>query len=86
MLSGTPVLTSKLPSIPEEYFEYLFFIEGEVTPESIKNSILQTLCLEEKELVEKGERAREFVLTNKNYEVQGEKILKLINDIEEEKR
>ena len=82
MLSGTPVLTSKLPCIPEEYYPYLFFIDGEITPQNLKNSILKNICLNEKVLERRGQEARKFVLENKNYIVQGEKILNLIKKID----
>lgn len=78
MLSGTPVLTSRLPCIPEEYEPFLFFVEGDITPENLKNEILDKIYLENEILDKKGNAAKEFVLKNKNYKVQGKKILDLI--------
>ena len=76
MVSGTPMLTTRLPGIPKEYDKYVYYIDDE-TPEGICKA-LQT-CLEKDcgELHQKGLEAKEFVLTNKSDFVQANKVIML---------
>lgn len=73
MLSGTPVLTTKLPGIPNEYDDYLFYIENEDV-EGFSKSINKLLAMSESLLLEKGKRAQNYVLEKKNNLSQGKKI------------
>ena len=77
MMSGTPVLTTKLKGIPDEYYNYIYTIEDE-SIEGIQDSIIKILNLNKAELNEKGKRAKEFVENNKNNIKQTEKIIELI--------
>ncbi len=77
MASGTPVLTTKLSGMPEEYNNYVYFIEKE-TVEGIKDSIENLMQKDRKELHNKGIRAKEFVLENKNNIKQANKIFEFI--------
>lgn len=81
MLSGTPVLTTKLQGIPQEYYDYLYTINDE-SVEGIKNSIENIIKSEsEKSLEEKGRKARKFILENKNKEAQGMRIINFVKFI-----
>lgn len=80
MLSGTPLLTTKLPGMPKEYYEYLFFIEEE-TIEGIKTSIEKLMNKSRKELYEKGVEAKEFVINNKNNLIQAKRIIEFFISI-----
>lgn len=81
MLSGTPVLTTRLQGIPKEYYDYLYTIDDE-SAEGIKNSIESIIKNEsEASLEDKGKKAREFICKNKNSEIQGMKIINFIKDI-----
>ncbi|MFZ5968924.1 MAG: glycosyltransferase [Bacillota bacterium] len=77
MASGTPVLTTKLPGIPEEYFQYVYTFEGEDVVE-MTNIIQKILSLPEAELSHFGLKAKEFVLQNKNHSIQAKKIINFI--------
>lgn len=79
MVSGTPLLTTKLPGIPEEYFEYVYTFEDEDV-NGMKKSLEKTL--NDSELEIKGQNARKFVLDYKNNILQGKKILNFLKDIE----
>lgn len=81
MLSGTPLLTTKLPGMPEEYYPYVFLIEDEST-EGLKNAIRMVMSQPSIEVEEKGVKAREFVLKYKNNKYQACRILSLINNRE----
>lgn len=78
MVSGTPVLTTKLPGMPEEYYDYVYFIEDE-TEEGLVKTLQNLLFKSKEELHEKGLKAKEFVLEEKNNIVQATKILNLIS-------
>lgn len=74
MISGTPMLTTRLPGMPKEYYPYVYFIDDE-SPEGIA-SVLTKICnMPRKEREQKGLNARAFVLENKSNIVQAKKIL-----------
>jgi len=80
MVSGTPVLTTKLPGMPKEYEEYVYLIEDE-SENGIKECLIDILSKSAEELYSKGKKAKKFVLTEKNNVVQGEKILKICSHL-----
>lgn len=74
MVSGTPLLTTKLPGIPDEYFEYLYVFEEE-SVSGFAKKMQEILLLPSKEIQQKGIEAQQFVLKNKNNIVQAKKII-----------
>ena len=80
LASGVPALLYKLPGIPDEYYDYCYSLEDISIP-SLAAKIIEILSLDPKILAEKGLKAREFVLNNKNPEKQCEKVYKLIEEI-----
>ncbi len=80
MYSGTPLLTTRLEGIPTEYFDYVFSAEDNTTP-FLDAAIQEALSLSDDELKEKGRRARQFVLEEKNSEKQSEKIIRFIKGL-----
>lgn len=70
MLSGTPVLMCKLPSLPEEYLPYVYVINGK----EIANSIRTVLAKTNAELNSKGQEASLFIKNKKNKTYQAERI------------
>ncbi len=80
MSSGTPVLTTKLAGIPEEYYEYTYCFEGESVKE-YANKINEVLNKTKSELDEKGKKAQEFVLKNKNNIAQTERVIKWLQKV-----
>lgn len=77
MASGTPTLTTKLPGMPKEYYDYVYLIEDEST-EGVAKTLSNVLSNSREELHEKGLRAKEFVLNNKNNKIQSKKIIDMI--------
>lgn len=73
MVSGRPVITTKLPGIPEEYFKYLFVLHNE-TPEELAKLLIKVCSMDTNALSEFGKQAKEFIYNNKNYYVQGKRI------------
>ena len=73
MTSGTAVASTKVGGIPEEYFNYIFPIDGDEA-DGIRKALEKYLELPEKELKKAGENARKYALDSKNYIVQGKRI------------
>lgn len=80
MASGTPLLTTKLPGMPEEYNDYVYLIE-EVSVDGICRALKNSLSLPDEVLHQKGLAAREFVLDKKNYIQQTQRILDLVRSL-----
>lgn len=85
MVSGTPLLTTKLSSMPPEYSGYVYLFEGE-TIEDMKCILQELLSTDKDKLIRKGESAREFVLREKNNVVQAKKILSIQLKGDQEKK
>lgn len=73
MLSGTPVLTTRLAGIPDEYFQYLYTFDEE-TINGYAHKLNETLSLPDIILKDKGVKAQEFVLKHKNNVIQSQRI------------
>ncbi len=77
MASGTPVLTTKLPGMPAEYYPYVSFIEEE-SAAGIAAALKTVLSQTDEELFQKGQEARSFVLEGRNNVVQAKKLLQML--------
>ena len=77
MSSGTPILTTRVGGMPEEYYPYFYFIDDE-SVSGIANSIESVASLNNESLKLMGERAREFALEKKNYYQQTKLILSFL--------
>ena len=80
LASGRPTLIYKLAGIPDEYYQYCYTME-EVNIEAFSQKLEEILSKDEKELNAIGERAREFILREKNPIAQCRKIVDLINSL-----
>ena len=78
MASGTPLLTTRLPGMPKEYYPYVFLFD-EVSVENFASKIREVLSLPEVELHQKGKSAKDWILSNKNNINQTYRIIKLLN-------
>lgn len=74
MASGTPVLTTVLPGMPQEYHPFVFLMEEE-TPEGAAKALTRVLAYSDEELFQKGMEARNFILNEKNNVIQAKKLL-----------
>ncbi|MBS3901998.1 MAG: glycosyltransferase [Dethiobacter sp.] len=81
LASGTPLLTTKLPGMPEEYYDYVYLFEDE-SVEGMAKTLERILQLSKEELHAKGAAAKEFVLREKNNVVQAGRIIELIGKAE----
>ena len=74
MVSGTPVLTTKLPGMPKEYYPYVYLLEDE-TPMGVSDALRDIFSLTADERGKKGEAARRFVLEHKSNVIQAKRII-----------
>lgn len=77
MVSGTPVLTTRLPGMPPEYYPYVYLFDNE-TVDGYYEKLNELMELPVEKLRKKGTQAREFVLKYKNNIAQSKRILDLI--------
>lgn len=80
MASGTPLLTTPLPGMPEEYRAHVYLFDGE-TPEAMAKTLGAVLALPAAELHEKGLAAKAFVLTHKSNTVQAARVLAFLSGL-----
>jgi glycosyltransferase involved in cell wall biosynthesis len=80
MVSGVPILTTKLKGIPDEYYDYMYTIET-IDINSISLKISQLLSKPQYELDRLGMRARKFIKENKDHATQTKKIINAIDDL-----
>lgn len=76
MVSGTPMVTTRLPGMPIEYYEYVYLFDDETVPGFV-NTLKTILNFNEEILFTKGKKAKEFVLEKKNNRIQAKRILDL---------
>jgi len=77
LASGTPTLMYKLEGIPEEYYNFCYYLEDE-SVEALSLKLIEILEADEKILNQKCILAKEFILNKKNAVHQVEKILNVI--------
>lgn len=77
LASGTPTLMCKLACIPDEYADYLFYIEDE-SIEGYRNAIMNIFNKDKLYLESFGKRAKQFILNNKTPYQQVKKIIDLM--------
>jgi hypothetical protein len=78
MATGTPLVTTLLPGIPEDHMPYIYIIEDE-SKIGIFNILNTTLQKSEEELHAFGSRCKEYTLANKNNVMQSKRIIQLID-------
>lgn len=80
LLSGTPVLSTRLSGFTNDYNDVMFFAESD-TPQGLADKILEVSCQSQEEMNQKALRARKFVLDNKTWEKQCERIHEYLQKI-----
>ncbi len=77
MASGTPLLTTKLAGIPDDYFDYLYVFEDEDI-EAMSKKIIDVFDVSVNNLRIKGNEAKKFMKTEKNSFIQCQKLIDFI--------
>jgi glycosyltransferase involved in cell wall biosynthesis len=80
MVSGTPLLTTRLPGMPKEYWDYVYLFDEETT-EGYQCKFEEIFSLSDAELSAKGALAQEFVINRKNNTIQADRILQMLNTL-----
>ena len=83
MMSGTPVLTTKLNGFTSSYEGKVFFAENN-SPKKLAESINLINNFSETELKKMAESAREFLIKEKTWDKQVEKIVTFIEKVDKE--
>lgn len=81
MTSGTPVLTTRVAGVSDEYSPYVYWID-EDSSEGIERALRAVLELPEEERLNKARRAAEFIESTRSSVAQGNKIRTFIEDIQ----
>ena len=76
MSTGRPLLTTKLPGMPVEYYPFVYLFESE-TLDGYKVTLKNVLEKGYDELEKKGKEAQQWVLENKNNVIQTKRIVEL---------
>lgn len=79
LASGTATVMFHLACMPKEYDDYLFYVEEE-SKESLKNKLVEVCEMPAEDRLKFGQKARDFILTQKTPEKQCKKIIDLINE------
>ncbi len=79
MASGTAMLTTHLPGMPDEYLDYVYTITDE-SVDGMRDALLRVTSLSEEELINKGAQAKEFVMREKNNVKQAERLATFIRE------
>lgn len=80
MASGTPVLTTCLPGMPDDHKEFVFFIKEE-NEQGIEKAFKEVFEKSPEELHTFGLRAKEFILKEKNNVAQAKKVIRFVESI-----
>ena len=80
MATGKPVISTRLPGIPSEYWDYLIAIDDE-TVEGMAVLFSRLLNQKRDDLVDRGQDARTFVMQQKTEGAQGARMADLLRSI-----
>lgn len=79
MVSGTPLLTTKLPGMPKEYYPFVYLLEEE-TPQGVAKRLREILNISQAERNKKASEARDFVMREKSNVVQARRIINFLRE------
>ena len=65
LLSGTAVISTKLPGIPQEYFQVMYAF-ADSTPDGLKEGLQSVLEMPREKLIQQGAKGHDFVIHQKN--------------------
>lgn len=80
IVSGTPMLTTDLPSMPKEYKDYCFVAEEYDVP-GLEKALKEILSMPIDELHNIGLNAKNWIHNNKNNVIQTKKVINFVNRI-----
>ncbi len=80
MASGTPLLTTRLPGMPKEYYPYVYLFDDE-TEKGMLETLKVVLSKDSAEHHALGEKAKAFVMTEKTNVAQAKKLIDFIKTL-----
>jgi glycosyltransferase involved in cell wall biosynthesis len=80
MATGKPVISTRLPGIPSEYWDYLIAIDNE-TVEGMAVLLSGLMNQKRDDLINRGQDARTFVMQQKTEGAQGARMADLLRSI-----
>lgn len=80
MLSGTPVLSTKLNGLTEEFIDNMYIVEND-TSLALSKMLNQIMKLPKEVVQKKGHDARNFVIKEKKWEKQCDRIINFIDEV-----
>jgi len=80
LASGRPVISTSTADLQEEYGDLVFMMDEE-TPEALARLIQEVCALDPDDLQNLGARAREYVLSNKNWDVQAGRVQEFLEQV-----
>ena len=80
MTSGTAVASTMVGGIPDEYFEYIYPVSGHDAG-AISEAITDIFRKNYDLIFEKGEKAKEFALAEKDYLRQGTRVVEFLKKV-----
>jgi len=80
MVSGTPMVTTPLPGMPQEYYPFVYIFDDE-SVDGIERTLAVLLAKSREELHGFGQKAKEFVLACKNKQIQSARVLSLCDQL-----
>ena len=80
LMMNVPVVMYKLDGIPDEYDNYLHYIEGN-TPEDIARKIIEVLHMDPARTEENCNQGRDYIIKSKNNIAQAKRLIEFIKDV-----
>jgi len=80
MLSGTPLITTKLRGIPDEYNDYLIYFETD-SIKGMANTLKEVVKINNDTRIAFGAESRNWIIVNKNPQKQTQKIIEMLKTI-----
>ncbi len=80
MLSGTPVITTKLAAMPKEYYDYVYTFDEE-SIDGYYKTLCECLSISRSDTTNKGKNAQKFVISTRNNIVQTKRIISFIKSL-----
>lgn len=77
LASGTPTLMCRLPAIPQEYDEHLFYFDDE-SIDGFSKRIVEVCSMDKEYLSLHGSKSRNFILSEKNCYAQAKRIYDMV--------
>jgi len=83
MASGTPVVSTRVNSLNNDYLKHIFIFDS-IDPPKMAVKLDEIMEMDTESLVEYGRLAKQFIIKNKNWNVQSTKIQGLIEQLSKE--